>query len=141
HVGKRNPAHCTGVGKVLLAFATRPEVDHIVADQGLPKFTRRTITQPRRLCEELSRIREQGYAVDDQEFEEGLRCVATPVRDHTNTVGAALSVSGPTTRMTNETLPRIVGKVVRFASEISGALGLPRERTRDGSGNSHSRQS
>jgi DNA-binding IclR family transcriptional regulator len=141
HVGKRNPAHCTGVGKVLLAFATRPEADQIVADQGLPKLTRRTITQTRRLFEELSRIRERGYAIDDQEFEEGLRCVATPVRDHTNTVVAALSVSGPTTRMTNETLPKIVGKVVRLANEISVALGLPRERTRDGPGNSHSQRS
>ena len=141
HVGRRNPAHCTGVGKVLLAFATRPEVDQIVAVQGLPKLTRRTITQTRRLFEELSRIRERGYAIDDQEFEEGLRCVATPVRDHTNMVVAALSVSGPTTRMTNETLPKIVGKVVRFAKEISVALGLPRERTRDGPGNSHSQRS
>ncbi len=141
-VGMRLPAHCSGVGKVLLAHASDEEVDAIVLERGLPRFTANTITDRQALSAELGRIRSRGYAVDSEEIELGLKCVAAPVRDGTGRVVAAISVSGPKFRL-DERLPKIVSLVLSAAQRVSAALAsqavsTPRTRSRhernDGAG-------
>ena len=121
-VGSRAPAHCTSVGKSLLAFQS-PEVVKQVIEGGLRRYTANTITTPEALHEELASIRARGYAVDDEESEVGLRCVAAPIRDHTGLVAAAISVSAPVQRMTKKNLQTTVPTVVAAAEAISRRLG------------------
>jgi len=125
-IGGRNPAHCTGVGKMLISALTAVEVEKIIAEKSLKKFTEKTITNPAVLQQHLHKIREQGYAVDDEEIESGLRCVAAPVRNHRREVVAAISLSGPAQRMDTEKLDQIVSGVVATANIISAQLGYRR---------------
>jgi DNA-binding IclR family transcriptional regulator len=118
------PAHCTGLGKTLLAFEPETEVAAWAATQTFAPLTRHTITSARRLLDELRAIRERGYGVDEEENELGVRCIAAPVRNHEGRVIAAISAAGPAERM-----PRtLVGSdaaaaVVRAAQAISSDLG------------------
>lgn len=122
-VGIHLPAHCTAVGKVLLAHLPAGEMRRVVAAKGLPRFTQRTITDLRELELELGRIRERGYAVDNGEIMDSLRCVAAPIRDHGGKVCAAISISGPAARLSGEDFARAVGLVTRTAADISADLG------------------
>src|SRR5882724_2291520 len=99
-VGRRNPAHCTAVGKALLAFLPEADLDRLIQGRGLPAHTPNTITTPALLRRELRAIRQRGYAVDDEEIEEGLRCIGAPVRDHSGRVVASMSIAGPAFRLT-----------------------------------------
>ncbi|GAA0898832.1 IclR family transcriptional regulator [Pseudonocardia zijingensis] len=119
-VGRRVPAHCTGVGKVLLAQLPPTEVRAIVARTGMAPQTPHTITDPDRLERELERIRAQGYAVDDAEQELGVRCVAVAVPG--GPASPALSVSGPDTRVTWATVERIVPMLQAAAGALAGDL-------------------
>jgi DNA-binding IclR family transcriptional regulator len=121
-VGGRKPTYCTGVGKALLAFAGDDVVEAVVA-AGLVGLTDRTITDGARLETELAAIRRRGYAVDDEEYEEHLRCVAAPVLDHTDVVIAAVSIAGPAHRMTDEELGTSVKAVLEGAKQVSRNLG------------------
>jgi DNA-binding IclR family transcriptional regulator len=121
-IGKGAPAYCTGVGKALLAYQPEAVVDQ-VCRRGLRRHTAHTITDPRRLRTELERVREQGYAVDNEEHDLGVRCVAAPVRNHAGAVIASLSISGPTTRITGEAIPRLAERVREAAARLSAQLG------------------
>lgn len=121
-IGKGAPAYCTGVGKALLAFQPDTVVDR-VCRLGLRRHTAQTITEPGRLARELARVRRLGYAVDNGEHEEGVRCVAAPVRSYTGTVIASLSVSGPAMRITPEAIPRLAERVKEVAAKLSAQLG------------------
>jgi IclR family transcriptional regulator, KDG regulon repressor len=121
-VGSRAAAHSTSVGKALLAFQP-PELVKQVVDGGLRRYTPNTITTPDALQEELASIRMKGYAIDDEESEVGLRCVAAPIRDHTGLVAAAISVSAPVQRMTKKNLQTTVPTVIAAADAISRRLG------------------
>lgn len=121
-LGSRAPAHCTSVGKALLAHQA-PEVIQQVIDNGLRRHTPNTITEAPRLLEELASIRQKGYAIDDEEIESGLRCVAAPIRDHSGRVVAAISVAAPVQRMTKKNLQTTVPSVVAAADAISRRLG------------------
>ena len=119
-VGFGAAAHCTAVGKVLLAHS-RPEVVERILTRGLPRFTPNTITTEDTLRAELAAVRERGYAVDNEEMEIGLYCVAAPVRDASGAVVAAMSVSGPVGRL----LPRqqeLARAVMTAAEEASARL-------------------
>ncbi|GAB6156213.1 IclR family transcriptional regulator [Desulfosporosinus burensis] len=122
-VGTRLPAHCTGVGKVFLANLPIGEVRRIIATKGLSRYTKNTITDFSRLEEELNLVRQLGYAMDNEEIMESLRCVAVPLRAHTGKVCAAISVSGPSSRFDGEQLESIVNLMVRIGQEISTSLG------------------
>ncbi len=122
-VGARLPAHCTGVGKVLLAYLPPAEVKKIIETKGLCKYTRNTITDPNLLEKELQKVRRQGYAIDNEEIMDGLRCVAAPIRDHKGDVCAAISISGPAVRLDEDRLPIAIDRVTKTADEISAALG------------------
>ncbi|CUS81917.1 IclR family transcriptional regulator [Candidatus Kryptonium thompsonii] len=101
-VGKRLPAHCTGLGKAMLAFLPESDVKRIIKEKGLKKFTKNTITNKKDLFEELKKIRECGYAIDNEEIEDGLRCIAAPIFNGDGEVIAAVGISGPSRRI-NET--------------------------------------
>jgi IclR family transcriptional regulator, KDG regulon repressor len=125
-LGSRAPAHCTSVGKALLAFQPLDLVQQVV-DQGLKRFTPNTITDSDMLLAELASIRTRGYAIDDEEIEVGLRCVAAPIRDHTGQVVAAISVAAPVQRMTKKQVQSTIPTVVSVADAISRRMGyLPK---------------
>lgn len=129
-VGRRLPAHCTGVGKALLAFLPEELVRTLVARRGLPAFTRNTITDLARLEAELAAIRERGFSVDNEEIEEGLVCIGAPIRDHTSHVVAAVSMAGPSSRVRPETIESHAKSVVEVAAAMSTALGSARTLAR-----------
>jgi len=122
-IGGRNPIHCTGVGKILVAELPAAEIDKILSEKKLTKFTEKTITDPGVLKQHLCKVREMGYAVDEEEFEKSLSCVAAPIRNHRKEVVASVSLSGPTQRMNTEKLDRIIADVVSTANLISAQLG------------------
>lgn len=121
-LGSRAPAHCTSVGKALLAYQPGEVVKQVI-DNGLPRFTANTITTPAALVEELASIRQRGYALDDEEMETGLRCVAAPIRDSSGRVTAAISVAAPVQRMTKKMVQSTIPSVVAAADAISRRLG------------------
>ncbi|MGV9797948.1 IclR family transcriptional regulator [Mycobacterium sp. NPDC003449] len=121
-IGSRQPMHSSGVGKAVLAFASAEVWDAVIAG-GLAQRTPRTITDPDELRAEMGRIRARGYAVDDIENEADIRCVAAPVLDHTGHAVAALSVAGPSMRVTTERVPDLASHVTRAAKAASGRLG------------------
>jgi DNA-binding IclR family transcriptional regulator len=122
-IGRRVPLHSTGCGKVFLAYLAPAERARLVSEKGLPGDTRHTITTAKELERELAEIRRRGYAVDNQEHDEEVRCVAAPVRDHTGEVTAALSLSGPTTRVTIERVPELGKLLTMICSQLSATLG------------------
>lgn len=102
--GTYSPLHCTGNGKLLLLNYTADELDQYIKETGLKKYTGHTITKRQALMKELAIVRKRGYAYDEQEREEGIRCIAFPIRNAEGRVIAGVSVSGPVERMTDETL-------------------------------------
>src|SRR5471030_3156075 len=106
-VGRRVLPHCTGVGKALLSALSDDQVRAILARTGMPAQTEHTITSPDALVAELALVRERGYAIDDAEQEPGVRCVAVPVPSRLPG-NAAISVSGPSSRVTTERVAQIV---------------------------------
>lgn len=97
-LGARLPAYCTGIGKALLAFQPQAEIDRVLSEP-LPRITEHTITDRVTLYETLAEIRLKGYALDNQENEEGLTCIARPVFKLTGEIAGAISIAGPTRRM------------------------------------------
>jgi IclR family acetate operon transcriptional repressor len=119
-VGRRVRPHCTGVGKALLAQLSEPRVREILERTGMEAQTRNTLTDPEALLAELERIRERGYAVDDEEQEIGVRCVAVPLPGAPALT--ALSVSGPSARMTGETVQDVVPVMREIAGRFAEEL-------------------
>ncbi|MFI9719839.1 IclR family transcriptional regulator [Streptomyces sp. NPDC052396] len=119
-VGRRVLPHTTGVGKALLAQEPDEEVRAILGRTGMPAATDKTITTPDDFLQALARVRETGYAVDDNEQEIGVRCFAVPVPDAPTS--AAISISGPAGRVTEEAAEKIVPLLKQVAAELSVAL-------------------
>jgi IclR family acetate operon transcriptional repressor len=125
HPGARTPLHCTGVGKALLAWLPDAQILSLLGPGPLRKFTERTVRDPRRLLVELRRVRASGYAIDREEREPGVRCVAAPIRDRDGRVVAALSVSAPAARLPRARVAEILPSVTAAAQAISRQLGWP----------------
>ncbi|MBI9085635.1 MAG: IclR family transcriptional regulator [Desulfobacterales bacterium] len=124
-LGSRIPLHCSAVGKVLMADMPETDVDMILQNVNSDRRTRNTITDPFEMKQHLQMIRTTGYAMDDEENEEGVRCVAAPIRNEIGKVVAAMSVSGPTTRMTIEKIDESLKFLVtETAMRISRKLGF-----------------
>ena len=121
-LGRRTPLHCTSTGKVLLTHM-HPEQRKTIISQPLTAFTQHTITDPIKLRIDLAEISDQGYAVSNEEFEEGLVAVAAPIHDHTGEVIAALSISGPSFRMGADSLQAHISNLKESAHLISKELG------------------
>lgn len=126
-VGVKLPAHCTGLGKALLSGKSKLELQFMVKSKGLSKHTEFTITDFESLWKEMELIRSRGYATDEQEFVEGLRCVAVPVFDHAGEITAALSVSGPVSRMTDDKFELCRESLMKAADEISAGMGYEKK--------------
>lgn len=121
NIGASNPSHCTGVGKCMLAY-----LDYDTLIDNLPEKlearTEHTITERAELLKELKKVRENGYCLDDEEFVEGLTCVAAPIFDYSGKAKYAISVSGPTMRMTDEKIKEAIKIVKDAAMKISHEL-------------------
>lgn len=122
-IGVRAPLYCTSVGKAILAFQDEAEIRRIAREKGLVPFTERTITTEEALLEQMATIRREGYAVDDREHEDHLRCVGAPIWNARGKVFASLSLSGPAERNTQERIAQMAPYVVNAALEISRRLG------------------
>ncbi len=127
-VGQRRPLHSTAMGKALLAFG--PD-DWLVRylKEPLAAYTENTIREKEELQEHLRRVRRVGFAVDDEEMSEGIRCVAAPILDHTGLAVAAISATGPAFRVSRGELDRLTAEVTSAARMVSSELGY---RARNG---------
>ncbi|MFD7921659.1 IclR family transcriptional regulator [Streptomyces sp. NPDC059740] len=119
-VGRRVLPHTTGVGKALLANVPAEEVRALLGRTGMPAATDRTITDPDSFLEALGRVRQAGYAVDDSEQEIGVRCLAVAVPDSPS--AAAISISGPTGRLTEAATDSFVPVLQEIAAQLSRTL-------------------
>jgi IclR family KDG regulon transcriptional repressor len=122
-VGTRAPMHCTSVGKVILAYLPQEEVLSIFERYEFDPHTPYTIVDKEVLLDHLIDIRKKGYALDLEENEVGITCIAAPIFDHSGKVIAAFSVSGPTTRMTSNRLGELKDHMMDLSRKISGRLG------------------
>jgi DNA-binding IclR family transcriptional regulator len=121
-VGDRSQLHCTSIGKALLAWQEPAEIEAVIT-AGLPALTANTITEPDALRRELARVRERGYAIDDREMYENMRCIAVPVFERDVPVRMGISCSGPDGRFSLEYLEWLRGPMVTGARELSEKLG------------------
>ena len=122
-VGKRVPMYCTGVGKAILAFLEEEQIRSILNTTSYTKFTQYTLTDPDEIYNQLIQVRENGYAMDDEEIELGLLCIAAPIFNHDNKVVASISCAGPKFRFENEQLEDRICKIKHAAVKISQQLG------------------
>jgi DNA-binding IclR family transcriptional regulator len=121
-IGQRAPLYCTSVGKALLAFLPTERIKEILAGTELIKFTENTITDPDMLLKELAATEQRGYAVDNTEHEDDVRCVGAPIRNGRGEVFASISISGPSQRVSLSRVPELAELVTRAADEISGQM-------------------
>lgn len=122
-IGSRRPLHCTALGKAMLAFVSESERESALASLRLEKFAPRTITSVANLRKELKKVAQQGFAVDDEEAGAGSRCVGAPIFDQSGNVAAAISISGPVTRIDRTKLLQISAAAREGAQIISRNLG------------------
>lgn len=122
-VGRRTQIYCTSVGKALIAFLPDDRLEPLLSRLQFAPHTRRTITNSAALRAELARIRRRGYAVDNEEVEEGLRCIGAPVRDYTGQVVASISIAGPVFRIQKGRVTSLSRAVVKAADDLSADLG------------------
>ena len=128
-VGQHLPAYCTAFGKILLAAMSAKELARYLKTVTLKPLTVQTITQPPALREELKKIAKNGYAIDNRELDENIRCLSGPIRDESGKVVAALSFSGPTTRVNMVRLKTYIKTMTDISEEISQKLGYRKNRT------------
>lgn len=123
-IGKRAMLHCTAVGKVLLSDLSNEEINEVIKEVGLKKLTEHTITNEEQLREEVNEIRNNEFALDREEHELGIYCIAAPIRDYSKRTVAAISISGPIERIKdaieNDNYKQLI---METASQISHRLG------------------
>jgi DNA-binding IclR family transcriptional regulator len=131
-IGARNPLHSSAVGKVLLSFLPDEALEDILQKKGLPRRTANTMTNPDTFRKHLKIVRSQGFAIDDEENEQGIRCLGAPVFDGKGRAVAAISVSGSVFQMTKKFVQDVIkAEVMTAAAEISRRLGF---QSRDSEG-------
>ncbi|MFQ3620416.1 MAG: IclR family transcriptional regulator [Spirochaetales bacterium] len=122
-IGVRAPLYCTAVGKAILAFLEEDERAQLLNRINLERFTPNTLTNREALLKDLEEVRKRGYSLDNIEHEEGVRCVGAPIYNNKGRVCASLSISGPSSRITEERISFYGSKVTQTAQEISRRLG------------------
>lgn len=122
-VGKRAPMYCTGIGKAVLAHMSPADIQYILSRQPLETLTEHTLTDSERILEELEQIRLRGYAVDEEEVELGLRCVAVPIYDCHRKPVAAVSISSAAAYLDDEKILEAAAELKKTAKEISRKMG------------------
>lgn len=133
HVGGRAPAHCTGLGKAMLAYRSEQEVRDIAEKRGLRSYTPATLSTVEELLAHLATVRSRGYAIDQGEHESMVRCVAAPIWDYQGTVVAAVSATTVIASWAPSHLEAMVTQVLRATQAISESMGWPGPAI-DGSG-------
>ena len=122
-VGRRTQIYCTAVGKAYIAFLPDDRLEPLLKRLQYRSHTRRTITSSPALKSELTRIRRRGFAVDNEEVEDGLRCIGAPVRDYTGEVVASISIAGPVFRVQKGRIVELSRAVMQAADDLSAELG------------------
>ena len=123
-IGKRNPVHCTAIGKAIVAHLPEPDREALLARIRYPAFTPYTVRSPEQLRSILERVRETGYATEREELAFGRGCIAAPIRNASGAVVAAASISGPLSALAlDEREPVLVSRVIEMTDRISHKLG------------------
>lgn len=121
-IGTSNPVYCTSMGKAMLAFQPEEEIEQIIANIHFVRFTEKTLCTREDLLKSLEKVRRRGYALDDEEIELGARCIGAPIFNEDDRAIAALSVSGPTLRISVQSVPALADRLLRCCREISASL-------------------
>lgn len=124
HVGLRNPMYCTGVGKSILALLPPREMREIWEEEEHHAFSPNTIVEFSKMEEELAQTRQRGYAVDNEEHEPGVRCIACAIRNWAGQPIAAVSISAPVSRMDAQSMERLLPRLLTASKEISHMMGF-----------------
>jgi len=122
-VGRRTPAHSSSLGKCILADLDPGELAIAMSSLRLTRFTRHTIVTEQLLISELAKVRRQGFAVDEEEFEYGLKCVGASIRDKSGRVQAAVSIAGPASRLGSDVMKLRAASVMEVTAQLSADLG------------------
>ena len=122
-IGQRGLLHCTAAGKALVAFYPEEDRPKLLDSLDLQSLTKHTITDLDDFKEQLVEVRRDGYALDNEENEIGIRCIGAPIFDHTGVVAGALSISGWTISMTPERMPALADELLEVSQQISNELG------------------
>ena len=122
-IGKVAPLHATGIGKLLLLNYDDNKLKKMVNTIGLSKYTEHTISSYEALKRELEKIQMQGYAIDNEECEEGVRCISMPIRDYTGNIFGGISISGSVDRIVPERFEELLGILGTVSRDISEKLG------------------
>lgn len=128
NVGMAESLHGSSVGKCILAFKPLSTVERLLKEHPLTAFTPNTTTDINKLMKQLAAIRNQGYAMDDEEITLGVRCIAAPVYNYRGNVNYSLGVSGPTSNITPSTIDRYISALLSISNQISSALGYKYNR-------------
>lgn len=120
--GGRSPLHCSGLGKALLS-ALPVQTTRTLVGNPIQRFTDKTLATPEAMERDMALSRQRGYAIDDEEYAAGLRCVAAPIHDEYGEPMAAISLSGPSARLTDARLKLLGEMVARTAQAVTGAVG------------------
>ena len=123
-IGMRHPLYCTALGKAMLAYYPKEKQEYLISGIHFERFTAHTIMRAPNLRRELSLTRRRGYSLDDEEVYLGSRCIGAPIFDESGAVVAALSVSGPTTRVTREKVSAFADAVRHAAAEVARNLAI-----------------
>lgn len=123
-IGSSNPVYCTSLGKAMLAFQPEETIAKIVSSIRFTRYTPKTLCSREKLFEHLETVRRRGYAIDDEEIELGVRCIGAPIFNEDRLAIAAVSISGPTSRITAQNIRAIAQRVLTCCREISASLGM-----------------
>lgn len=121
-IGNNEPLHSSSVGKCLIAFSSQSAIERVL-ERPFEKFTDKTIVSKEKLLAELEEIRIRGYAIDDGEISEEIRCIAVPIFNHLNEAAYSMGVSGPTSRMTAFKIETVAASLLTAGNAISVQLG------------------
>jgi DNA-binding IclR family transcriptional regulator len=133
-IGTPVPAHCTAMGKAMLAYFPKAKLGQYLESVEFKQLTSNTITERQALINEMLLIRKRGFAIDDQEFALGIRCIAVAVWSSGDYPTYSLSVAGPASRMTDEKISNIEKMLLELGSSLSNRLGAKHNRVAESSG-------
>jgi DNA-binding IclR family transcriptional regulator len=122
-IGKRASVHCTALGKAIMAYTDATEIDYILQRTNFAARTELTIIDQQQYLLHLQAVRQKGYAIDNEEYDWGVRCIAAPVFDFRNHIIGGISVTGPISVMTEDRLLHVADNVKQAAAAISRDLG------------------
>jgi len=122
-IGGGEPAYCTSLGKAILAFLPDTQLETYLHALELTAFTPNSVTSKDKLREELMHIKENGYAIDDEELSEGLRCIGAPLFDHSDQAHFAISISGPSIRFGSKRIEEMRRELKKICQSLSGKMG------------------